>query len=170
MTRCDLSGDIDSFLNQEKTADPATYQATKSEWEDAKSKGAVAAHTAFYTDSSAHCDAVKAKGADIGAATYKLVVNFVIQFKDEASASKGYTSGKVFNVSASELRSSGQPVVEGPNTGLSQNSIVLNAPIASQTYYLAVWQKKTFLVILAVLNVDPAASKKVATAENSRIK
>ena len=97
-------------------------------------------------------------------------MNFVIQFKDETSAGKGYTSEKVFNVSASELRSSGQPVVEGTNTGLSQNSIVLNAPIGNQTYYLAVWQKKAFLVILAILNVDAAASKKVATSENSRIK
>ena len=170
MTKCDLTGDIDSFLSKEQTSDHSTYQSTKSEWTDAKSKGATSAYTAFYTDTADHCAAIKAKGSDIGSATYKLVVNFVIQFKDETSAGKGYTSEKVFNVSASELRSSGQPVVEGTNTGLSQNSIVLNAPIGNQTYYLAVWQKKAFLVILAILNVDAAASKKVATAENSRIK
>src|SRR5881398_1105525 len=138
MVRCDLTGDIDSFLNKEKSA--------------------------------AHCAAIKAKGSDIGSATYKLVVNFVLQFKDESSAAKGYTSEKLFNVSASELRASGQPVVEGTKTGLSANSIVLNAPIANQTYYIAVWQKKTFMVILAILNIDPAAAKKVATSENDRIK
>ena len=170
MVRCDLTGDIDSFLNKEKSADPATYQSTKTEWNDAKSKGATAAYTAFYTDSPAHCAAIKAKGSDIGSATYKLVVNFVLQFKDESSAAKGYTSEKLFNVSASELRASGQPVVEGTKTGLSANSIVLNAPIANQTYYIAVWQKKTFMVILAILNIDAAAAKKVATSENDRIK
>jgi len=170
MVRCDLTGDIDSFLNKEKSADPATYQSTKTEWNDAKSKGATAAYTAFYTDSAAHCAAIKAKGSDIGSATYKLVVNFVLQFKDESSAAKGYTSEKLFNVSASELRASGQPVVEGTKTGLSANSIVLNAPIANQTYYIAVWQKKTFMVILAILNIDAAAAKKVATSENDRIK
>src|SRR6184192_3266226 len=114
MVRCDLTGDIDSFLNKEKTADPSTYQSTKTEWDDAKSKGASAAYTAFYTDSADHCAAINTKGADIGSATYRLVVNFVIQFKDDSSAAKGYTSGKLFNVSAAELCSSGQAVVEAP--------------------------------------------------------
>jgi hypothetical protein len=170
MVKCDLTGDIDSFLSQEKTADPSTYQATKKEWDDAKSKGATAAYTAFYADSTDHCAAIKSKGPDIGSATYKLVINFVIQFKDESGAAKGYTSEKVFNVSASDLRSSGQAVVEGTKTGLSANSIVLNASVANQTYYIAVWQKNSFMVILAVLNLDATASQKVATSENDRIK
>lgn len=170
MTKCDLTGDIDSFLTKEKTADASTYQSTKTEWDDAKSKGATAAYTAFYTDSSAHCDSIKAQGSSIGSAAYKLVVNFVIQFKDEASATKGYESEQVFNVSPSQLRASGQPIIEGTNTGLSKNSIVLNSQIANQSYYIAVWQNKTFLVILAILNVDAGASKKAATSENGRIK
>src|SRR2546427_5102811 len=123
MVKCDLTGDIDSFLSLEKTADPSTYQSTKTEWDDAKSKGASAAYTAFYTDSADHCAAIKTKGADIGSATYRLVVNFVIQFKDDSSAAKGYTSGKLFNVSAAELRSSGQAAVEGTQAGPSTNSI-----------------------------------------------
>lgn len=169
MAKCDITGDIDSFLNKEKTADASTYQSTKAEWDDAKAKGATAAYTAFYTDSTAHCGAIKSQGSSIGSASYKLVVNFVIQFKDESSAAKGYGSEQVFNVSPAELRQSGQPIIEGTNTGLSKNSIVLNSEIANQSYYIAVWQNKAFLVILAILNVDPAASKKVATAENGRI-
>jgi len=35
---------------------------------------------------------------------------------------------------------------------------------------VAVWQSKAFMVILAILNVDSATCKKVALAENSRIK
>lgn len=170
MVKCDLTGDIDSFLSKEKTVDPSTYQSTKTEWDDARSKGATAAYTAFYSDSQDHCAAIKTKGPDIGSATYKLVINFVVQFKDESSAAKGYTSEKVFNVSAADLRSSGQAVVEGTKSGLSVNSIVLNASIANQTYYIAVWQKNSFMVILAVLNLDAIASKKVATSENDRIK
>src|SRR2546425_4442972 len=103
MVKCDLTGDIDSFLNKEKTADPATYQSTKTEWDDAKSKGATAAYTAFYTDSAGHCAAIKAKGSDIGSATYKLLVNFVLQFKDESRATKGFTSRKSFNATPSDL-------------------------------------------------------------------
>ena len=170
MVKCDVSGDINSFLDQEKTADPSTYQSTKAEWEDAKSKGATAAYVAVYADSKAHCDAIKSSGPDIGAASYKLVINFVIQFKDEATASKAYTSEKIFNISAADLKSNGANVVEGSKTGLSANSIVLDTQIANQSYYIAVWQNKDFMVILAVLNVDSASAKKVATSVNSRIK
>jgi hypothetical protein len=169
LVRCDLSGDIDGFLNREKTADPATYQSTKSEWDDAKKKGATAAYVAVYADSNAHCDAVKTSAADVGAATYPVVVNFVVQFKDQATAAKAYTNETIFNISAGTL--TGRPgVVQGDKTGLSANSIVLDTLIANQRYYIAVWQNRQFMVILAVLNVDPASAKKVATSENGRIK
>jgi hypothetical protein len=170
MHKCDISGDIDSFLNQAKTKDPSTYTSTKTEWDAAKKAGATAAYTAFYTDSTAHCATVTNSSSDISTATYKLVVNFVIQFKDEASASKGYMSESIFGFSASTLKSGGAPVVEGTKTGLTANSIVLSISVANQSFYVAVWQNKTFMVILAVLNIDAATAKKVAVAENSRIK
>lgn len=170
MVRCDLSGNIDSFLDQEKTADPATFQSTKSEWDDAKAKGATAAYAAVYADNKAHCDGIKTSGADIGAATYKVVINFVVQFKDETSASKAYTSESIFGISAADLHRNQANVTEGDKTGLSTNSTVLDTLINNQTYYIAVWQNKAFLVILAVLNADSASAKKVATAENGRIK
>jgi len=170
MKKCDLSGDIDSFLNKSKTKDPNTYNSTKTEWDSAKQKGATAAYTAFYTDSTAHCATIESNSSDISSATYKLVVNFVIQFKDEASASKGYTSESIFGFSASSLKSGGAPVVEGTATGLTKNSIVLSISVAKQSFYVAVWQNKTFMVILAILNIDTATCKKVAQAENARIK
>lgn len=170
MVKCGLSGDIDSFLNQEKTADPPTYQSTKDDWTDARSKGATAAYAAIYADTAAHCDGIKTSGADIGAATYKVVINFVIQFKDEPSASKAYTNESIFGISAGDLRRNQANVTEGQKTGLSANSTVLDALINNQTYYIAVWQNKAFLVILAVLNADPASAKKVAMQENGRIK
>jgi hypothetical protein len=170
MQKCDLSGDIDSFLNKSKTKDPNTYTSTKSEWDAAQKQGATAAYAAFYADSTAHCTSIESNSSDISAATYKLVVNFAIQFKDEASASKGYTSESIFGFSASSLKSGGAPVVEGTKTGLTANSIVLSIAVASQSFYVAVWQNKVFMVILAVLNIDAATSKKAALAENSRIK
>lgn len=170
MHKCDLSGDIDSFLSKSKTKDPNTYTSTKTEWDSAKQKGATAAYTAFYTDSTAHCASIESNTSDISSATYKLVVNFVIQFKDEASANKGYTSESIFGFSASSLKSGGAPVVEGTATGLTKNSIVLQISVANQSFYVAVWQNKTFMVILAVLNIDTATCRKVAQAENARIK
>lgn len=172
LAKCDLSGDINSFLDKEKTADPATYNSTKTEWQAAQQKGAVAAYTAFYTDSASHCTSIKSSGSDIGSATYPLVVNFVIQFKDEKSAAQGYTSESIFGFSAASLKSgAGQAqAIEGTKTGLTPNSIVLNVSVAPQSYYIAVWQNKAFMVILAALNVDAAAAKNAALAENGRIK
>src|SRR5262245_40623840 len=58
MVRCDLTGDIDSFLTKEKTADQNTYQSTRSGWDHARSTGATAAYTSFYSDSDTHCTGI----------------------------------------------------------------------------------------------------------------
>ena len=170
MKKCDLSGDIDSFLTKSKTKDPNTYTSTKSEWDAAKKQGATSAYVAFYTDTAAHCASLETSSSDITSATFKLVVNFVIQFQDEASASKGYANESIFGFSASSLKSGGAPVVEGTATGLTKNSIVLSIAVSTQSFYVAEWQNKAFMVILAILNIDTATCKKVAQAENSRIK
>jgi hypothetical protein len=170
MQKCDLSGDIDTFLNKSKAKDPNTYTSTKNEWDAAQKAGATAAYTAFYADSTAHCGSIESNSSDISTATYKLVVNFVIQFKDEASASKGYTTESIFGFSASSLKTGGAPVIEGTKTGLTANSIVLSVSISNQSFYVAVWQNKVFMVILAILNIDTATCKKVAVGVNSRIK
>jgi hypothetical protein len=168
MVRCGLSGSIDDFIKAEKTPDPNTSQTITAYWTDAKTNGATAAYTAIYTDSQSRCAEIKNPQTDVGTATYKLVVNFVVQFKDEQTAQDAYKSKSIFGFSAEQLRSA--PTVEGKDTGLTDNSIVLNQSLGNQSFYIADWQNKTFLVILAVLNIDAAASKKVSTAENSRIK
>jgi hypothetical protein len=63
----------------------------------------------------------------------------------------------------------GAPALQGSATGLSPNSIVLSVSVATTSYYVAVWQNKAFMVILAILNIDPASAKKAALAENGRI-
>ena len=169
MRKCDLSGDIDSFLSKSKTKDPNTYTSTKADWDAAKKAGATAAYTAFYTDSTQHCAQIGSSSSDITTATFNLVVNFAIQFKDEASATKGYTGGTVFGFSASSLKGGGAPVQEGAATGLGPNSILLSVTISNETLTYAIWQHKAFMVILVVLNMDTATAKKVAIMENGRI-
>ncbi len=169
MHRCDLSGDITSFLNKIKTTSPSTYTTTKAEWDAAKKNGATAAEVVFFADSTANCKAVESDTSGVSSATYKLVVNFVFQFKDEASAAKGYTTESIFGFSQSTLKTGGAPVTEGTKTGLGANSITLAISISNQSFYIAVWQNKAFMVILAILNIDAAAGQKVAVAENGRI-
>ncbi len=167
MLRCSLSGNIEDFIKAEQSPDPNTSKSVSGYWQDAQKSGK-AAYAAIYTDSQARCAAIKDPSTDVGTATYKLVVNFVVQFKDEKTAADAYTNKSIFGFSPSQLRSA--PTIEGAKTGLTANSIVLNQSIASQSFYIAEWQNKAFMVILAVLNIDPEASKKVSTLENGRIK
>jgi hypothetical protein len=168
MVRCDLSGDIDTYMNNLKVKDPTTYTSTKTQWDAAKEKGATAAQVVFYTDSVANCANVESKVSSIASASYKLVVNFVVQFKDEATAVNGYTNEKIFGIDRATLKADGAPVTEGTKTGLGANSIVLSVPIANQLFYIAVWQSKAFMVILGIINLDSATGQKVADAENKR--
>jgi len=170
MHRCSISGDIDTYIESLKTKDPPTYTSTKTEWTDAQSKGATAAQVVFYTDSEANCANVASTVANLSGAAYPLVVNFSVQFKDEASAASGYTNGQIFGIDRAMLKANGAPVVEGTKTGLGPNSIVLSTTILSQAFYIAVWQNKAFMVILGIINLDSATGQKVADAENKRIK
>jgi hypothetical protein len=171
LVRCDGSGDINTFLNSVKTKDPATYQSTKSDWDDAKKNGATSAVVVFEADTKDHCTSIQNSNSnDFGSATYPFVINFVIQFKDEATAQKGYTTESIFGFSQSTLsQSGGSGVITGTATGLTTNSIALSVAIASQSFYVAVWQNKTYMVILGVLNIDLGQAKKIATTLNGRI-
>jgi len=175
MVKCDPSGAINKYIQAEETTDPTTAKNTKSDWEEAQKNGATAASVALYADSTAQCALLRKTSTDnITATTHPLLVNFVLQFKDEKSAATGYKSPKkIFGFSAATLRdtpASAQSVTEGTKTGLGANSIVLSTSFQNQSYYLAVWQNKVFMVFLAILNMDATTSKKVATSENSRIK
>jgi hypothetical protein len=173
LTRCDGSGDIDTFLSAIKANDPSTYDQTNTEWQDAKSHGATGADVVFFADSKDHCTALQSagNGSNLGGATYPLVINFVVKFKDTATAQDGYTNQSIFGFSESTLTSSGGAgVIKGKDTGLTPNSVALTVAIGSQSFYVAVWQNKAFMVILAVLNIGLDDSKKLANTVNGRIR
>ena len=170
MTQCDLTGDINSFATKEQTPDPQAAKTISDDWQQAKKDGATEAYAALYTDSKAHCNAIKGSGVDLGAATYKLVVNFVVEYKDETSAVAVYKGQQsILGFNPNELRTGSGGVVEGTQTGLTENSIALTQPAGNQLFYIAIWQNHMFVVILAILNVDANAAKRVAVRENSRI-
>ena len=171
LTRCPGSGDINTFLSAIQTKDPSTYNQTKTEWDDAKSHGATSANVVFYADTKAHCAILQNSGNNLGSETYPLVINFVVKFKDEATAQDGYTNQSIFGISESTLSADGGAgVVKGKDTGLTPNSIALTVAIGAQSVYFAVWQNKAFMVILAVLNIGLDDSKKLASTVNGRIR
>ena len=168
MVRCDLSGDIQSFIQKEQSADPTTSKTAVDQWSALQKAGATSGYVTVYTDSKTHCTDFASSRTDPAAANYKLIVNFAVQFKDEKSASAAYANGSIFGVSSSSLRSS--TAVEGTKTGLTTNSVVVSQAIGNQSFYIALWQDKAFDIFLAAVNLDPASSKKVATSEDARIK
>lgn len=170
MVKCSLTGDIQHYISALQTPSPSTSKSMSSYWQDAQRAGATHAFTAIYTNSDANCSALKSPDTDISTAQYPLVVNFTVQYKDAKSAANAYTNGNVFGFSPAQLKTGGASVLEGTSTGLTQNSIVLNTTIPPQSFYIAEWQNKTFVVILAILNLDAGTSKNVAVAQNSRIK
>ena len=167
--RCDQSGAIDTYLNNIKTKDPSTYATTKTQWDAAKKSGAIAAQVVFYADTVANCAAMASSVSSMISATYKVVVNYVVQFKDEATAAKGYTSGAIFGIDPVALKTGGSPTTDGTKTGLGANSIVVNQTIGNQAFYIAAWQSKAFMVVLGIINLENGAGQKVAVAENKRI-
>jgi hypothetical protein len=169
MVRCDVSGDIQSFIQKERSAAQSPASSAPSAWSSLQKNGATAAYVAIYTETAAQCAAIKGNSSDIGAATYRLVVNFVVQFKDEKTAAVTYTNGSVFNESASNLRGSNSAIT-GEKTGLTANSTVVSQSIGNQTYYIALWQSGAFVSYLVTLNLAPAASQKIATYVNIRTK
>jgi hypothetical protein len=171
MKQCDLTGDIGNFVAKEQTPDPQAAKSISDDWQQAKKDGATSAYAALYADTTDHCTAIKGSGADLSAATYKLAVNFVVQYKDEKTAANVYKGQQpILGFNPNELRTGGGGVVEGTKTGLTENSIVLTQPAGNQLFYIAIWQNKSFIVILAILNVDANAAKNVAVRENGRIK
>ena len=170
MVRCDVSGDIQSFIRNEQSPDPSTSRSASNEWSTAQKNGAVAAYAVIYADTKSHCSEFANGRNDPAAVPYRLVINFVIQFKDAKSATSTYTNDSIFGVTASSLAASGSASIQGSKTGLGANSVVVSQAISNQTFFIALWQNKAFDVFLAVLNVDPAAAKKISTSENNRIK
>src|SRR2546426_485031 len=163
MVRCNLSGNIEDFIKSEQSPDPNTSKSVSGYWQDAQKSGAKAAYAAIYTDSQARCAAIKDPSTDVGTATYKLIVNFVVQFKDEKTAAAASTNKSIFGFSPSQLRSA--PTIEGTKTGLTADSIVLNQSIASQSFYIAESQNKAFMLIIAALNINSEAKSGVVPGQ-----
>ena len=131
MVRCNLSGNIEDFIKSEQSPDPNTSKSVSGYWQDAQKSGAKAAYAAIYTDSQARCAAIKDPSTDVGTATYKLVVNFVVQFKDEKTAADAYTNKSIFGFSPSQswgrffgLRASRWPTCQGRGVQLRPRALL----------------------------------------------
>ena len=169
LVRCDFSGDIQSFIRIEQSSNPTNARSVSDQWAQLKQAGATTAYVVVYGHDAGQCAAFKTAASNPNTATSSVVLNFVVQFKDEKKAADAFASSSLFSISASELRSS-HLAVEGGKTGLTASSIVISQAISNQNFYIAFWQNRTFVIALVVENLDPATSQKIAVRENGRVK
>ena len=171
LQRCRASGSIDSWLSTLQVQNHSMYFNYNEQWDLAKKDGATSAEVALYTDSSSHCDYSTNNGSGtIALGAYPLVLNIVIQFKDEASATNGYTSGSLFGFEQAIFKAvAGAALRQGNSTGLGANSIAYSTDVGKQPYYVVVWQQRAFVVIVLTDNLDLAIGKKIAQQVNGRI-
>ena len=171
LQRCAASGRMDNWLSTLKVQNFSRYFNYNEQWDLAKRDGATSAEVALYTDSSSHCDYSTNNGSGtIALGAYPLVLNIVIQFKDEASATNGYTSGSLFGFEQAIFKAvAGAALSQGKSTGLGANSIAYSTDVGNKPYYVVVWQQRAFVVIVLTDNLDPATGKKIAQQLNGRI-
>lgn len=169
LVRCDVSGDIQAFIEKEQSSNPTNARTVFDQWAQLKQAGASAAYVVVYGHDSDQCAAFTTAAGNPNTATSSVVLNFVVQFKDEKKAADAFANSSIFSISASDLRSS-HLAVEGARTGLTASSIVISQAISNQSFYIAFWQNRAFVMALIVENMDPATSQKLAVAENARVK
>jgi len=171
MKRCDLSGDMDSFLKAVQTTDQVSYRINKEDWDASKTDGAVAAQVVLYSDSTADCGEVRnTPSGQIGSPSAPLVVNVVVQFKNVSAAANAFKNESIWGLSASHVTNSGSTgLLKGTRSGLTANSVVLSSSIGGQAFYVAIWQNKVFFSILLVVNLDGGQSNRIAVHENERM-
>ncbi|HLQ62976.1 MAG TPA: hypothetical protein VK131_14040 [Candidatus Acidoferrales bacterium] len=168
LQKCPATGDINSYLDQLKKKDPSTYQSTNDQWQKEKKAGATAGYVSIYSDQTAECDSFLGGKTPSGKTPPKIMINIVVQFKDDTSAAKDYKTS-FFGFSTSDMKSAGGSVTEGKNTGLGNNSAVGSVNVFGVSLYFAVWQNKAFESALVDFNIADANSKKATSSINGRI-
>ena len=106
LKKCADSGDIDSYLKNVKSKSPTSYQQVNDQWQKEKSAGATAGQVEVYADSQDECDALSSGRSPQSTTPPKIVLNYVVQFKDETSASKDYKD-EVLGLNPADIQKQG---------------------------------------------------------------
>ena len=163
LQRCRESGDIPSFLDAARSRSPETFKQIDDEWNRLRAEGVDRGQVEVYTDEAGQCTALlQAAGG-----TAKVLINFVVSFKDQAAAERAYKNGLLGIRPESTGQQSG--VQQGPATGLTQNSLLYNQNLGGQSLYLAIWQNRLFDVFLFAINLPVADARRAASNVNDRI-
>jgi hypothetical protein len=168
LQNCSESGEINSYLQKVKARSESTYAQVNDQWQKEKSAGATGGWVQVFADSADECTALSSGRSPQGSNPPKIVLNYVVQFKDEASASKDFSS-EVLGLNPADIQRQGGTVVRGKGTGLGDNSTTGSISLFGLQLDFAVWQKKAFFVAVIAVGLSDAESKKIYNDINGRI-
>ena len=165
---CSESGEINSYLQKVKARSETTYAQVNDQWEKEKSAGATGGWVQVYADSEDECTALSSGRSPQGNNPPKIVLNYVVQFKDEPSAAKDFSS-EVLGLDPADIQRQGGSVVRGKGTGLGDNSTTGSISLFGLQLEFGVWQKKAFFVAVIAVGLSDADAKKIYSNINGRI-
>lgn len=169
LPRCPESGTYVSYLRAEQTKNPDQYTVDNKDWTDLKAGGADDGYVVVYAANTSDC-------GQFGGNTPsgKLAYVYVVRFKNATSASTMYKSQlSQFHMSDADvnnLKAAGGTVKQGATTGLGDNSLVVSVDVQSVSFYIALWENRTFEVAVLVYNLLPSVGSTAANNINSRIR
>ena len=172
MRRCDVSGDLTSVLNDEKTRRSPAYDVNATEWEQWKQQGAVDAYFVVYGQTAGDCAA--ASDASTGAPQGRLMVGLVVQFRDTNGAARNFSrDSTLLGLGPRDIRFielAGGTTTFGSATGLGDESVVGSAVVAGADYFVAEWQSRRFQSEFIGYNTVFADGDSAVKDMNRRIK
>ncbi len=169
LQKCAESGSWDHYLAAEQSKDPGQYATDKQNFDAAKSAGANDTYVAVYAADPSACGTFSS-----ATPTGKEAQVYAIRFKDSAAASANFKSQlSQFNLSDADIenvKSAGGTVKQGSQTGLGDNSTVIEVTLGPVSVYAAAWQNKQFEVALLAIDIPVTDGESAATKINGRIK
>ena len=146
LQKCADSGDVDSVLRDQQATHNAAYGQNATEWAQWKLQGATDAYFAVYGRGPADCAAMS--DASTGAPQGGLMVGLVVKFKSDAKAARNFKGASTLLGFGPKdikfIQLAGGTVTTGLGTGLGPQSVVGSGLVAGTTYYIAIWQNRSF--------------------------
>jgi len=171
MQQCETTGDVDVVLQEEKTERSLVYDRHATEWEQWKQQGATAAYFAVFGATVADCVAASASGT--GAPLGGLMVGLVVEFKNATLAANNYQrDSTLMGLGPQDIRFielANGTTTFGTATGLGPASVIGSGLVAGSSYFVAMWQNKSFEADFIGYDVADADADKAVLNMNRRI-
>ncbi|MGH7775834.1 MAG: hypothetical protein ACREPI_01470 [Candidatus Dormibacterales bacterium] len=163
LTRCPGSGDVGAYLAQVKKASKAAFSTALSEWNSLRSLGATGADVEVFSSDRPACSGTLGNASSSAA----IAISYVVQYKDDASASRSFGQG--FLQLAPKSGQQAQGLSEGSATGLGHDSWSYTQTLQGKPIFLAYWHQHSFTAFVGVANMSPSSGQKAAADMNGRL-